>query len=210
MATQTVDFYLDPGCGWTWLTSRWLADVAEQREVEVRWRPFSLALLHADRPVAARRDTPELRARSATAARALRLLTALGERGDHGDAGRFYEEFGRRFHDGEGDGDGDATEAAAAAAGVDVVLGDGADAAVDAAIAARLDEATAAAGPDIGSPVLRFGGAAHGIHGPIISPRVTGAAAVQLFDAIDLLQAQEAFFEIKRGRTTAPALGRTS
>jgi hypothetical protein len=42
--TTTVDFYLDAGCPWTWLASRWLVDVADQRDLTVRWRPFSLAL----------------------------------------------------------------------------------------------------------------------------------------------------------------------
>lgn len=63
------------------------------------------------------------------------------------------------------------------------------------------------AGPDIGSPVLRIDGASRGFHGPIVSPRVTGEAGTRLFDAIAVLQAEPALFELKRGRSTRPVLG---
>ena len=203
----TVDFYLDPGCPWTWLTSRWLVDVAEQRDVQVRWRPFSLGLLNAGRPLPPQLDTPVFRQRSETAGRALRVITVLGLAGEDEAAGRFYTEFGRRFHDGEEAAADDPVLAAATAAGVapSVAAADADE--VDTAIASGLDEALALAGPDIGSPVLRIDGASRGFHGPIVSPRITGEAGLRLFDAIAVLQAEPALFEIKRGRATPPALG---
>ncbi len=204
--TTTVDFYLDAGCPWTWLASRWLVDVAEQRELSVRWRPFSLALLNEGKELPPRFDTPAFRERMATTGRALRVITALGEAGDHDGAGRFYTELGRRLHDGEEAGDADPIAAAAAAAGVDASVADREDGDVDSAIASRLQEALALAGPDIGSPVLRIDGAARGFHGPIVSPRPTGESAAQLFDAIATLQSQDGFFEVKRGRSGPPAL----
>ena len=33
---QSVDFYFDPACPWTWLTSRWLVDAARQRWTDAR------------------------------------------------------------------------------------------------------------------------------------------------------------------------------
>ena len=39
---QSVEFYFDPGCPWTWITSRWVAEVARARSFEVTWRTFSL------------------------------------------------------------------------------------------------------------------------------------------------------------------------
>jgi hypothetical protein len=206
MEPEVVEFYVDPGCPWTWLASRWLAEVATQRDIEVRWRPFSLALLNAGRPTPPQFDTPAMRERVAAGAGALRVLTALGEAGDHQSAGRFYEEFGRRFHDGD-EPDRDPVHAAAESAGVDAGVADGDRDALDVVIAGRLDEALALAGPDVGSPVLRIGDADRGFHGPIVSPRVAGADAVALFDALVVLQASNAFFEIKRGRSAGPALG---
>ena len=62
MSSKQVEFYLDPGCPWTWLTSRWLVDVAAQRgDLEIAWRPFSLALLNAGRPVPPQFDTAAMR-----------------------------------------------------------------------------------------------------------------------------------------------------
>ena len=204
----TVDFYLDPGCPWTWLTSRWLVDVAEERDLQVRWRPFSLALLNAGRPVPPHLDTPAFRARSETAGRALRVITALARAGDDEAAGRFYAAFGRLFHDGDAAADEDAVVAAAAAVGIDPTVLDAAGSDdVGSAIASGLEEALALAGPDVGSPVLRIDGAARGFHGPIMSPRITGEAGARLFDAIAVLQAEPALFEVKRGRSTPPAVG---
>jgi protein-disulfide isomerase-like protein with CxxC motif len=39
-----VDLFVDPACMWSWLTSRWLVQVAPERGLEVRWRPYSLLL----------------------------------------------------------------------------------------------------------------------------------------------------------------------
>jgi hypothetical protein len=55
--------------------------------------------------------------------------------------------------------------------------------------------------------VPRIDGSARAFHGPIVSPRVGGDAALRLFDAIAILQAESGFYEIKRGRSGPPALG---
>jgi hypothetical protein len=39
-----VDLFVDPACMWSWLTSRWLVEVAPERGLEGRWRPYSLLL----------------------------------------------------------------------------------------------------------------------------------------------------------------------
>jgi hypothetical protein len=39
-----VDLFVDPACWWSWLTSRWLVEVAPKRSLQVRWRPYSLLL----------------------------------------------------------------------------------------------------------------------------------------------------------------------
>ena len=42
--TVRVDLFVDPACMWSWLTSRWLVEVAPKRGLQVRWRPYSLLL----------------------------------------------------------------------------------------------------------------------------------------------------------------------
>jgi len=30
-----VDFFFDPGCPWTWVTSRWLVEAATERDLTI-------------------------------------------------------------------------------------------------------------------------------------------------------------------------------
>ncbi len=39
-----ITFYFDPSCPFCWITSRWLLMVAEERELQITWKPFSLAI----------------------------------------------------------------------------------------------------------------------------------------------------------------------
>src|SRR6266705_5144539 len=80
-----VDLFADPACMWSWLTSRWLVEVAPQRGLQVRLRGYSLLL----------RDGAEgLEAWKAAlwgaSHRAVRVMQAL--QADHPDGVRgFYE-----------------------------------------------------------------------------------------------------------------------
>lgn len=46
-----VDFFLDPGCPFTWRTSRWLTAVEDAGEAEVTWRLMSLSVLNEGRDI---------------------------------------------------------------------------------------------------------------------------------------------------------------
>ena len=43
---QKVEFYWDPVCPFAWITSRWIAKVELQLELEVEWRFISLRFLN--------------------------------------------------------------------------------------------------------------------------------------------------------------------
>jgi hypothetical protein len=140
----------------------------------------------------------------ALAALALRVVQVAVGRGDNEAAGRFYAEWGTRFHEEGREPTPALLQEVAAAAGVTDLLAEVDDPAVDSAMAESLAEALRLAGPDVGSPVLHVDGAERGSFGPIVSPPPTGAAAGELWDAVVVLQRTGSFYELKRGRSGPP------
>lgn len=196
-----VSFYFDPVCPWTWMTSRWLVEVAGSEGFTITWRTFSLAILNAGDERSAEKDPgPKLAGLAAS-----RLLEAAIEAGDTAPVDELYTELGRRWHHD------DETPSVASVVEVAGMVGLGAyvdaatDGSWDAKLQASIDEATALAGPDVGSPVLQIG--TRGIFGPIVSPAPTGADALALWDLTARLVAVPGFFELKRGRTEGPVFG---
>src|SRR6202046_5989903 len=39
-----VEVFIDPSCPWAWVTSRWLRDVAPQRDLFISWRSYCLEI----------------------------------------------------------------------------------------------------------------------------------------------------------------------
>lgn len=182
----SLDFFFDPGCPWTWRTSRWVTEVAPRRDVTVRWRAFSLDL---------KNETPPT-----TAQGALRIVEAVWA--DHGDGpiGRLYTEVGTRFHD-QGDSSLEALAGALDAAGLDPAYKSAAsDRRWDAEIRWSMDEAIRFVGDDVGVPILVFDGS-FGISGPVMSPAPTGAAALDLWDSVVGLAGFPSVFGLERTRT---------
>jgi 2-hydroxychromene-2-carboxylate isomerase len=182
----SLDFFFDPGCPWTWRTSRWVLEIAPQRAVAVRWRAFSLDL---------KNDTPPT-----TAQGALRIVEAVWA--DHGDEpiGRLYTEVGTRFHV-HGDSSLDGLAAALRAAGLAASYLDAAhDERWDAEIRWSMDEAIRVVGDDVGVPILVLDGEA-GLCGPVMEPAPTGAASVEVWDHVVALARTPGFYELKRSRS---------
>ncbi len=196
-----VDFYFDPVCPWCWITSRWLVDVAAQRDIAVRWRPFSLLLKNGSDP-----DDPDGAPRShVQGLRALRVVAAAADA--HGDetVGPLYTRLGARYHhDQERTFD---LATVLEAVGLPAALAAAAqDSSWDSVIEASMKEALAVAGEDVGVPLIVFDGE-RGFFGPIISKAPTGTAAAEMFDHVAALASFDGFWELKRDRTADPEFG---
>lgn len=195
---ETVDFWFDPICPFAWITSRWILEVEQVRDIEVKWHIMSLSVLNEGREL-----DPGYRETMDSAWLPARAATQVWER--HGDQklGEFYTAVGTRIHnDGEKD-----FEAAVAGALEDLSL----DASIleaaktdvlDEKMRASHEEGISKVGDEVGSPVVAFNGTA--FFGPVMTRIPRCEQAGKIFDAAVTLGGYEYFYEIKRSRTTSP------
>jgi 2-hydroxychromene-2-carboxylate isomerase len=194
MAEQ-VEFWFDPGCPFTWRTSRWLLDVAGQRDLAVTWRLMSLPLLNADKEI-----PEQYRAVVEQTVRMLRVLAAAEQSAGQEALARLYTELGTRRHDQQADwSDATLAQALTAAGLPDTLLSAADDAANDQPVHASHETGQQRAGTEVGSPVISIAGS-RGFFGPVVVPVPTGEDAANLYDGVKLLSAVPAFSELKGAR----------
>lgn len=187
----SVDFFFDPGCPFTWRTSRWITGVADAGVASVTWRLMSLSALNEGKEI-----PEQYRAPMAQGARVLRVLAAVE---DNDARGRLYTALGTRRHGKGADYDDEVIAESLAEAGLPASLAAAADdEALDAVVRASHDESQAAVGQESGSPILRLGAKAW--FGPVVVPVPEGEEALRLFEAVRLLADVPSFSEIKGSR----------
>ncbi|MGI5350681.1 disulfide bond formation protein DsbA [Streptomyces sp. CA-250714] len=195
---RTVDFWFDPVCPYTWITSRWMVEVTKVRPVTVRWRVMSLSVLNEHRD-----DNPEGEWGDYMWA-PVRVCAAVEQRFGHQALGDLFTALGTRFHL-QGDWD---LAAALADAGLPREIAEVAwSSTYDEAIRSSHARAVALAGTEVGTPVLAVAGTDGeqvGFFGPVVSPAPTGETAGRLWDGFLLLAGVPGFYEVKRTRTEEP------
>jgi predicted DsbA family dithiol-disulfide isomerase len=201
-----VDFYWDPICPWCWITSRWMADVGRQKDIQINWKFFSLKIINRDRKV-----PEDYRLLHAMGLKALRIAAAVGK--DYGNAGvaKIYTALGTRYHHDQRDiDDPSVLEESLLACAFPAKLAQAAeDKSWDKSIEADMARAVAKAGTDVGVPLIVLdGGRGPGFFGPVMSPAPIGRAAVKFWDAIVAACRTPGFFELKRTRETGPLFGK--
>nr|WP_320069310.1 DsbA family protein [Micromonospora sp. RTGN7] len=198
-----VDMWFDPLCPWAWITSRWLLEVEQVRDVDVRFHVMSLSVLNDGR------DVPEEYQRMLAAGWGpVRVCIAVEQQ--HGpDAVRaLYTAMGTRIHLGKEGLGRELFAAALTDAGLDPELAAAAEnTGYDEALRASHLAGMRPVGTDVGTPVIHAPGPDGGtvaFFGPVITPRPKGEAAGRLWDGVLLVAATPGFYELKRSREVAP------
>ncbi|MGI5157404.1 mycothiol-dependent nitroreductase Rv2466c family protein [Microbispora sp. CA-102843] len=189
---KVADFWFDPSCPYTWVTSRWMAEVEKVRPVEVRWRVMSLSVLNEGRE-----DDPEGDP-GGYLWRPVRVCAAVEQRYGRRALGAFYTAMGRRFHE---RAEWDAIPAALADAGLPADLAEAAESgAYDEVVRASHEEGIGLVGRHVGTPVIAAedaDGRRVAFFGPVISRVPRGEQAGQLWDGAVLVAGTPGFHELK-------------
>jgi 2-hydroxychromene-2-carboxylate isomerase len=196
-----ADFWFDPLCPFAWITSRWILEVEQVRDISVTWHVMSLAYLNQDR------DIPDdYRAMLAPAWGPVRVCIAAEQKHGKDVLLPLYTAIGTRIHlEGqklhELEDHGRALVAdALAEAGLEPELIDALDdSSYDDAVAKSHHLGMDQVGDDVGTPTIAFEGAA--FFGPVLSKIPRGEDAGQLWDGCVAVAKVPYFYELKRSRT---------
>ncbi|MDY7528030.1 MULTISPECIES: DsbA family protein [Cryobacterium] len=196
--TDTVKFWFDPSCPWAWMTSRWVDEVASQRDLDVTWKVMSLAVLNEDNDV-----SEEYAAFFPRALRYTRLVQAAQELHGQATVKALYDALGTRIHPGGSTNPDEVIPAALAEVGLPADFAAWADSDhYDPEMRASHFDGMNRVGQDVGTPVIAVNDVA--FFGPVISPAPRGEAATKLWDGVVAVAAYPGFFEMKRTRTVGP------
>lgn len=197
---QTVKFWFDPACPFAWITSRWIREVEQVRDINVDFNVISLGVLNEKNDD---QDAP----RTKSIWQGARAAIAVRQRHGAQKVSEFYTAAGTRIHN-EGYGMEryeDALHEALEEIGVaDVteILEESKTQACDEALRESTKTALSLVGNDVGTPIIAIGDSA--FFGPVMTRIPRGEEAGKLWDGFEALVEFPYFYELKRARTTDP------
>jgi hypothetical protein len=186
------------------ITSRWLLEVEQVRDLQVRFHVMSLSVLNDGR------DLPErYRALMTKGWGPVRVCIAAAETAGPQVLRGLYTALGTRIHLGKYELDQQLYSEALTEVGLDPALADAAGStAYDEALEASHNAGMKPVGTDVGTPVIHAPGPVDGetvaFFGPVVTPAPQGEAAGRLWDGVMLVAGTPGFYELKRTRDVGP------
>ncbi|WP_069814408.1 mycothiol-dependent nitroreductase Rv2466c family protein [Streptomyces sp. TP-A0874] len=192
--TPVADVYVDPQCPFAWITTQWLLEAARHTPLAVGVHLMSLSCVNEGREL-----DPWYRKYNDEAWSAARVAAALLDSDRSELWPRFYETFGRRRHvDGVRDNPLNLRETVSELDLPAALLDAAADPSRDDDLRRRTAEAIAGCGGDGGTPMVHVHGRA--FFGPVLTEIPRGAAAVELWQAVETMARTRGFSSLTTER----------